>query len=266
MSGATFIMVLGLWFWDHGQWDGIKQWPLANKRLETERWRRPWKRAMNVNTVAFNPLHPQTIGILSNGNYFLSSVPVCNYFAIMPDSLRQMRFAHAGDRPRESCRSQLPQSFELQSDGARPHWVLRSLQNPFVKFQSGRPELWIEAAEQTRNWLDDDRNPGFFEELDAEEWSPRDSRDEGEEEEEATDDDPSQPGDHGEDDSRDDGGDRFDYDEDEPGDGGCGGHRERVAVVRSKPSAAPRAGWVKGHSTDAPNRKTRRVANNPAVQ
>ena len=119
--------------------------------------------------------------------------------------------------------------------------LLRSLQNPFVKFQSGRPELWIEAAEQTRNWLDDDRNPDFFEELDAEEGSPRDSRDEGEAEE-ATDDDPSQPGDHGEDDSRDDGGDRFDYDEDEPGDGGCGGHRERVAVVRSKPSAAPRAG------------------------
>jgi len=89
-----------------------------------------------------------------------------------------------------------------------------------VKFQSGRAELWIETAEQTKSWLDDDRHADFFfEEPDTEAGSLA-----GEGEESETDDDPSQPGDDQDDpgsaDGRDDGDGRgrsdYDYDEEYP--------------------------------------------------
>ena len=113
--------------------------------------------------------------------------------------------------------------------------LLRNLQNLLVKFQSGRAELWIETAEQTKSWLDDDRHADFFfEEPDTEAGSLA-----GEGEESETDDDPSQPGDDQDDpgsaDGRDDGDGRgrsdYDYDEEYPdGDGGSGEHHSRVAV------------------------------------
>jgi hypothetical protein len=33
-----------------------------------------------------------------------------------------------------------------------------------IKFQSGNPELWIEAGEQVRAWVNDERSIDFFEE------------------------------------------------------------------------------------------------------
>jgi len=38
------------------------------------------------------------------------------------------------------------------------------LQNLLIKFQSGNPELWIEAGEQVRAWVNDERSIDFFEE------------------------------------------------------------------------------------------------------
>jgi hypothetical protein len=46
--------------------------------------------------------------------------------------------------------------------------LLRNLQNLLVKFQSGNPEKWIEAAEQVRSWLNDDCAMEFFEEAETE--------------------------------------------------------------------------------------------------
>ena len=40
--------------------------------------------------------------------------------------------------------------------------LLRNLQNLLVEFQSGRAELWIETAERTKSWPDDDRHADFF--------------------------------------------------------------------------------------------------------
>ena len=42
--------------------------------------------------------------------------------------------------------------------------LLRNLQNLLVKFQSGRAEDWIEAAERVRSWVNNDRDVDFFEE------------------------------------------------------------------------------------------------------
>ena len=50
--------------------------------------------------------------------------------------------------------------------------LLGNLQNLLVKFQPGRPEFWIETAEQTRNWLNDDRDVDFCEEPNTEFGSP----------------------------------------------------------------------------------------------
>ena len=57
-----------------------------------------------------------------------------------------------------NCRG-LSNSIPLQRDPverARMLRLLRNLQNLLVKFQSGNPEKWIEAAEQVRSWLNDD--------------------------------------------------------------------------------------------------------------
>jgi superfamily I DNA and/or RNA helicase len=64
-----------------------------------------------------------------------------------------------------NCRN-LSQQIPLPPDPVERHRtlrLLRKLQN-LIKFQSGKPELWIEAAEQVRAWLDDDQSVNFSEE------------------------------------------------------------------------------------------------------
>lgn len=45
--------------------------------------------------------------------------------------------------------------------------LLRNLQNLLSKFQSGKPEFWIEAGEQVPARVNDDRSIDFFEEADT---------------------------------------------------------------------------------------------------
>ena len=40
----------------------------------------------------------------------------------------------------------------------------RNIQNGLIKFQSSKPSLWIEAAEQVRSWIESDQDIDFFEE------------------------------------------------------------------------------------------------------
>ena len=115
------------------------------------------------------------IGILNIENYFLCSVPVCNYFANMPvpkvpDALDDCRWdlLMHGTSPENlvvrnchdlsNCIPMMPDPVEQR----RLQRLPRNLQNFLVKFQPGRPELWIEAAEQTRRWLDDDPKSKFL--------------------------------------------------------------------------------------------------------
>ena len=60
--------------------------------------------------------------------------------------------------------------------------LLRNLQNLLVKFQSGNTEIWIEAAEQVRSWLNDDSGIDFLEEPETESGSLQGHAEEGEEE------------------------------------------------------------------------------------
>lgn len=73
--------------------------------------------------------------------------------------------------------------------------LLRNLQNLLVKFQSGNTEIWIEAAEQVRSWLNDDSGIDFLEEPETESGSLQGHAEEGEEEKRTDDSDHSQPGD-----------------------------------------------------------------------
>ena len=41
--------------------------------------------------------------------------------------------------------------------------LLGHLQNLLIKFQSGKPENWIQAAEQVRDWVNHDGDADFFE-------------------------------------------------------------------------------------------------------
>ena len=46
--------------------------------------------------------------------------------------------------------------------------LLRHLQNLLIRFQSGRPEDWIQAAEQFRDFVNHDGDADFFEDADTE--------------------------------------------------------------------------------------------------
>ena len=108
---------------------------------------------------------------MNDRNYFLCSVPVANYFGIMPvprapDALDDYRWDQImqGIGPEHlvvlNC-SNLSNYIPLEQDPQvqrRHQRLLRNLQNLLVKFQSGKAELWIETAEQTKSWLDDDRH------------------------------------------------------------------------------------------------------------
>jgi hypothetical protein len=192
-------------------------------------------------------------GIVNDGNYYLSSVPMATYFNISPvprapDALDDYRWDQImqGIRPEHvvvvNC-ADLANYIPLEQDPIlqrRHQRLLRNLQNLLVKFQSGNAELWIEAGEQVRSWLENERFVDFFEEQETE---FGDDAEEGEEES-RTDDDPSQPGDgdrdhdgsgHGEPD--------YDYDIDEEyRDDGGGEHRPEVAgrPTTSRPSSSYR--------------------------
>ena len=109
------------------------------------------------------------------------------------------------------------------------------MQNLLIKFQSGKPENWIQAAEQVRDWVNHDGAVDFFEDALTEAgdslYSASHPAEEGEEEEEEE--------------ERDDASDRsYDYDYD--GDDGSGQPRGdgdrppdgRVAGGGTSPSAA----------------------------
>ena len=199
-------------------------------------------------------MEPPTLGIMNNGNFYLSSVPMANFFCIMPvpkapDALDDYRWdlLMQGIGPENvvvhNCRG-LSNSIPLQRDQAeraKMLRLLRNLQNLLVKFQSGNMERWIEAAERVRSWLNDDCDIDFFEEPEAEIGSPQGHAEEGEEEERTDDSDHSQPGDRddpeGPEERRD-----YDYDDDEEhrdgGYGSIGGSGVLHARVAGRPSSS----------------------------
>ena len=68
-----------------------------------------------------------------------------------------------------NCRN-LSQRIPLETDQSlrqRQLRLLRNLQNLLIKFESGKPELRIEAGEQLRAWVNDDGSVDFFEEADT---------------------------------------------------------------------------------------------------
>lgn len=199
---------------------------------------------------------PPLIGIMSDSNYFLSSIPTANFFHISPvprapDALDDYRWdlLMQGIGPEHlvvlNCNN-LANFIHLEADPMeqrRLQRLLRNLQHLLVKCQSGGGELWIEAAGQTISWLNDGQDVDVLEEPDTEVGSTR--HEEGEEEEDAYTDDPSQPGDrddqdHGDDGRESHGGSRsYDYDDvahghrgrADGGSGGIGGSGEHLGGV-----------------------------------
>ena len=108
--------------------------------------------------------------------------------------------------------------------------LLRHLQGLLVKFQSGVPEMWMEAAERVRAWIGSYRDVDFFDEVEAHFGSPR--HEEGEEEENTDDDDD----DRSESLPRDRDGRPHDYDDD------GGGHGVSHGADFSRSSSAAAAG------------------------
>ncbi|CAL1141687.1 unnamed protein product [Cladocopium goreaui] len=166
-------------------------------------------------------------GVLTETNYFLSSVPMASFFNISPvprealalDDYRWdllMQGVGPEDLVVHNCR-RLSNEIDEEPNHMRQYGMrrlLRNLQNLLVLFQSGRPERWMEAADRVMDRCNHDGAMDFFDLAETEAGSPR-SNHEGEHgEEETLSDDPSQPGD------RDDLG---DYD------GSSGDHRGRVA-------------------------------------
>ena len=140
-------------------------------------------------------------GRINEENYFLSSVPMANFFSIMPVprepvALDDYRWDMLGQGvgPENfvviNCRNlsnHIPMEMNLV-ERANQQRLLRHLQGLLVKFQSGVPEMWMEAAERVRAWIGSDRDVDFFDEVETHFGSPR--HEEGEEEENTDDDDP----------------------------------------------------------------------------
>ena len=163
-------------------------------------------------------------GRINEENYFLSSVPMANFFSIMPVprepvALDDYRWDMLGQGvgPENfvviNCRNlsnHIPMEMNLV-ERANQQRLLRHLQGLLVKFQSGVPEMWMEAAERVRAWIGSYRDVDFFDEVETQLGSPR--HEEGEEEENTDDDDQSesQP--------RDRDGRPYDYDDDGGGHG-----------------------------------------------
>ena len=190
-----------------------------------------------------------SVGIMNKGNYYLSSIPMANLFNISPvpkavEALEDYRWdlLMQGIGPENvvvhNCRN-LSNAIPLQRDRAEREKnlrLLRNMQNLLVKFQSGSPEKWIEAAKRVISWINDDAGMANLGEAETEYGSPRRYAEEGEEEEETDDSDHSQPGDRDDPEGPED--DRGDYDHDDDdahrgggygGIGGSGNHHDRVA-------------------------------------
>ena len=143
-----------------------------------------------------------------------------------------------------NCRS-LSNSIPLRRDQverAKMLRLLRNMQNLLVKFQSGSPEKWIEAAERVISWINDDTGMDVLDEAETGYGSLHGHSEEGEEEQQTDDSDHSQPGNRDdpegpEDDRRD-----YDYDDDEEhrdgGYGSIGGSGVFRALVAGRPSSS----------------------------
>ena len=119
---------------------------------------------------------PSTPGQVNDINYYLSSVPMATFFNITPVpreplALDDYRWDLLGQGvgPENflvhNCRD-LSRSIPLMTcgiDRERHLRLLRQLQNLLIKFQSGKPEEWIRAAEQVRDWIQHDGAVDFFE-------------------------------------------------------------------------------------------------------
>jgi hypothetical protein len=125
------------------------------------------------------PADPE-IAECTNTDYFLSSVPMASFWCISPvprepvaldDYRRNLLMQGIGPENLvvHNCRN-LSQRIPLETDQSlrqRQLRLLRNLQNLLIKFESGKPELRIEAGEQFRAWVNDDGSVDFFEEADT---------------------------------------------------------------------------------------------------
>lgn len=116
----------------------------------------------------------------TDANYFLSNIPMANFWCISlvprePLALDDYRWdlLMQGIGPENlvvhNCRN-FSQRIPLEPDQReknRQLRLLRNLQNLLSKFQSGKPEFWIEAGEQVPARVNDDRSIDFFEEADT---------------------------------------------------------------------------------------------------
>lgn len=163
--------------------------------------------------------NPAVAGNVNEENYFVSSVPMADFFSINPVpreplALEDYRWdlLGQGTGPEHilviNCRN-LSRSIPTMTDPMireRHLRLLRNLQNLLIQFQSGKPEEWIEAAERVRDWLNYDGDADYFEEAVTEAGSSiYDDDNEGHEGEEECSDGRS---DHS-----------YDYDENDAGDG-----------------------------------------------
>eukprot|EP00435_Cladocopium_sp_Y103_P044815 s575_g12.t1 len=121
---------------------------------------------------------PPMLGIMTDNNYFLISAPLANYFNISPvpraqDALGDYRWdllmqeIGAENVVVRNCRD-LPRRILTVQNPVEQHRLrrlLRNLQNLLTKFQSGKPELWIEAGCQVmsdgRDGYDYEDDEGF---------------------------------------------------------------------------------------------------------
>jgi hypothetical protein len=106
------------------------------------------------------------LGTMNEANYFLSSVPMADFFSIIPVlreplALEDYRWdlLGQGNGPENllviNCRN-LSRAIPTMADPMarqRHLRLLRNLQNLLIKFQSGKREDWIEAAERVQDWL-----------------------------------------------------------------------------------------------------------------
>ena len=116
----------------------------------------------------------------TDANDFLSNIPMANFWCISPvpreplalDDYRWdllMQGIGPENLVVHNCRN-LSQRIPLEPDQGernRQLRLLRNLQNLLIKFQSGKPEFWIEAGEQVPARVNDDRSIDFFEEADT---------------------------------------------------------------------------------------------------
>eukprot|EP00435_Cladocopium_sp_Y103_P013498 s404_g3.t1 len=141
---------------------------------------------------------------LTDENYFLSSVPMASIFGIPPvprdpSKLEDYRWSQLGEglgpetvivRNCQNLNRFIPTVTD-EVERRSLERLLRNLQGLLIKFQSGDPRLWSEAAEQTCSWLSNERSQYHWDEEETE-WG---SQQEEDGEEEDREDDPSEQGD-----------------------------------------------------------------------